>query len=436
MVLNQRLFMLADLFYNLALSALSPGASLFTSRRMKEDPVFWRGRLGHYDEAPRPGRPRIWLHAVSVGEVTGAVPTIHALQRAMPQSAIYLTVGTPQGFRFARHQVGDIITVFPYPLDFPRVLARAFRKLQPNIYVAFESEFWPNLFRFLRSRQIPAILLNGRLSTRSARRYKLLKPLFQPVFDHFRWLVMHSEEDRTNILELGISSERTMVLGSSKYDGLLMKADPDKERYWRKTLAIAGDKPVIVGGSLRRSECTGILRVFSAMREAHPGVVGIFAPRHLEQVPNIIQWLQAHGHSFQFLTKLEGGSEKRSQDIVVVDRIGALFDLYSLGDLIFCGGTLEPIGGHNILEPAAWAKPVFYGPHLQKVLHEHRILRDFGGSFLVESSDELLVQWRYWIRNLPVLREHGEKAREALNSLGGVTARQVDMIIRTLSGCR
>jgi 3-deoxy-D-manno-octulosonic-acid transferase len=115
-----------------------------------------------------------------------------------------------------------------------------------------------------------------------------------------------------------------------------------------------------------------------------------------------------------------------------VDRIGILFELYGLGDLIFCGGTMEPIGGHNILEPAAWEKPVFYGPHLQKVINEHNILQSFGGSFVANNSDELRRQWSRWIRDLPALEQHGRMAREALGKLGGSAVKQVELILNTI----
>jgi 3-deoxy-D-manno-octulosonic-acid transferase len=122
--------------------------------------------------------------------------------------------------------------------------------------------------------------------------------------------------------------------------------------------------------------------------------------------------------------------------VVLVDRIGILFELYGIGDLIFCGGTLEPVGGHNILEPAAWGKAVFYGPNVQKVQHEHLTLRSFGGSFEVRDADELLEVWSTWMGRLDILRRHGERAAQALESLGGVVPRQVRLIQSVLAGRR
>jgi len=422
-----------ELAYNLILNTAGYGVLPYLWSKAKDDPIFMEGRLGGFDLPPSiEKRPRLWFHAASVGEVTGAIPTLHAAHSRLPHAAIFLSVATLQGFRFAKKQLPGWTHVLPFPLDFPWVIKRAFNQLQPDLYVTFESEFWPNLYRFLERKGVPAVLLNGRISSRSARRYRNLKPLFQPVFERFRWLAMHSEEDRRNILTLGVPAEKTVVLGSSKYDGLSLRARPEKTHQWRGILSLPEDIPVVVAGSLRRSECLELMEVFQALRKIDERVVGIFVPRHLEQIPNMVQWLQEREIPFQLLSHIEAGEEKRRCCVVLVDRIGILFELYALGDLIFCGGTLEPIGGHNILEPAAWKKPVFYGPHLQKVPDEHRILQALKGSFPVHDDQDLQQQWSYWIRHLSELKPHGEMAGKALETLGGVAAKQVELLVSAL----
>ena len=399
-----------------------------------KDPAFLRGRMGRYDtNPPARGGPRIWFHAASVGEVNGATATLYALKEELPRSLVFLTVGTPQGYRYALDQLPPWVTVLPFPVDLTRVLERAFRFVNPDLYVAFESEFWPNLFRFLKRRRVPAVLLNGRLSERSAKRYRLLAPVFRPVFDHFSRLAMHSDDDLRNVLSLGVPRDRTLVLGSSKTDGLLARARPEKTLHWRKILRVEPQQPVVVGGSLRHSECVTLMEVFGALDRTAPPLLGIFVPRHLDRIPEMAAWLEERNIPFQRISRIEEGIEERRAQVILVDRIGILYELYSLGDLIFCGGTLEPIGGHNILEPAAWGKAVFYGPHLQKVLHEHNILHAMGGGFPVRDADDLLQQWLHWLQRLPELERHGAKALEALRKLGGVTAKQVEIIISSLS---
>ncbi len=421
--------------YNMLLETAGSVALRAMISRSTEDRAFWKGRMGDYGPGPLPsGSPRIWCHAASVGEVSGAIPTLEGILKTLPNAAVFLTVGTWQGHRAAYARAPRTVTVLPFPLDFRGVLEKAFGKIRPDLYVAFESEFWPNLAAFLRERGVPSVLLNGRVTDRSLDRYGLAKPLFRPIFQQFEWLAMHSEADRRNVLKLGARPDRTLVLGSSKYDGLSSRADPTRPARWKQVLQLPEDAVIVIGGSLRRSECTGLLDVFLKLAGTGDRLVGLFVPRHLEQVPNMVRWLEEREVPFQLLSSIEGRGEPRREAVVLVDRIGILFDLYGLGDLIFCGGTLEPIGGHNILEPAAWRKPVFYGPSVQKVQHEHLTLQTFGGSFVVRDTEELLKAWRTWVGRLDVLRRHGERAGEALEALGGVVGRQVRLIQSLFEG--
>ncbi len=418
--------------YNLILNGIQPEIVDLLSRKSLKDREFKRGRLGFYDDGViGAGRPRIWCHAVSVGEMTGAIPTLTELRRRMPSSTVLMTAGTPQGVKFARAQMPTEIAVLPFPLDFSQCVSRAVKTVEPDLFVNFESEFWPNFFRQLRSRNIPAVLLNGRISGSSERFYRLFSPLFKPVFQQFTYMAMHSKEDMDRALRLGTTPGRVMTLGSSKYDGLAGKATPGKAAYWKKLLRIENG-PVLMGGSLRRSETIELMRVFVRLREYLPDLMAIFAPRHMKNIPKMCDWLTKKNVRYNLLTDIEGGSQTRTAPVVLVDRIGVLGDLYSAGDLIFCGGTFEPVGGHNILEPAAWSKAVFYGPYLKKVLHEHRILHDFGGGFRMLDLEDLFSNWKKWLGDMKSLRKNGEAAFRALHSFKGVVARQVDLILQSL----
>jgi 3-deoxy-D-manno-octulosonic-acid transferase len=425
------------LLYNLLLNTAGYAAVKTMISRSPEEQEFWKGRMGDYGAAAVPaGSPRIWCHAASVGEVSGALPTLTGLLSAWPGAVMVLTVGTWQGYRAARTRAPESVAVLPFPLDFRRVLEKAFLTIRPDLYIAFESEFWPNLAAFLRKGGVPPVLLNGRVTRRSLERYRLMKPLFRPIFSQFEWLAMHSEEDRRHVLKLGSRPERTLVLGSSKYEGLSARVDPAGPARWREVLQLPEDVVTVIGGSLRRSECTAVLDVFLQLARTEPRLAGLFVPRHLEQIPNMVRWLEGRNVPFQLFSRIEAREEPRRESVVLVDRIGILFELYGMGDLIFCGGTLEPIGGHNILEPSAWRKPVFYGPHVEKVRHEHLTLQSFGGSFEVRDAGELLQTWSNWLGRLDVLRRHGERAGDALRSLGGVVERQVGLVRSVLEGLR
>lgn len=405
----------------------------FLSRKSLKDPEFKRGRLGFYDE-PKipPGRPRIWCHAASVGEATGAIPTLAAVKKRLPEASVFMTSGTPQGVKFARAQLPADVPVFSFPLDFSNSVSGAVSTLKPDLFVDFETEFWPNFFRELHSRGIPALLLNGRISRSSERFYRLFSPLFLPVFEQFTFMAMHSQEDMERAVRIGARPSKVMALGSSKYERLAEKACKKRAAFWKKLLR-TGNGPVIIGGSLRGSESIELMRVYRELRHFSTDLLAIFAPRHTENIPRMTEWLAKQNIAYDLLTQIEDGSRARTAPVVLVDRMGALFEIYSAGDLIFCGGTFEPVGGHNILEPAAWSKAVFYGPHLKKVLHEHRILRDFGGSFVAAGPDDLLFQWKKWLGDLNGLQKHGEAANRALNSLKGVVDRQVELILESVT---
>lgn len=416
--------------YNSLLDAFGSKIISFLSRGSLKDPEFRRGRLGLYEGTSVPsGKPGIWFHAASVGEATGAVPTLLALKKKLPEAGILLSSGTPQGILYARAHLPSDVPVIPFPLDFPLSVRRALDSLDPVLFVNFETEFWPNFYRELERRSIPALLLNGRVSESSERFYRLFTPLFRPVFNQFTRMAMHSQEDRNRAIRIGAPPEKLEVLGSSKYESLIARTRLGEAESWKKRLSLEEETPVLIGGSLRGMECIELMRIFQRLYADYPNLVGIFAPRHMHNIARMREWLAGERIAYDLITQIESGMRSRSAPVILVDRMGLLFELYSAGNLIFCGGTLEPVGGHNILEPAAWSKPVFYGPHLKKILYEHRILQNFGGSFPVRDAEDLLVQWKIWLKNPQGLKMHGERAKSALHSLGGVVNTQVNMII-------
>jgi len=426
--------------YNMALHLAGLPLLLFLQGKSREEKNFWKARLGlgkrnlHKDASLN-----LWFHAASVGEVTGAIPTLLGVRKRFPEARIFLSVATPQGFRFAQTQLPPSVTVIPFPLDFPWVLQKTLEEIKPALYVGLEGEFWPNLLHTLQNKNVPAVLLNGRLSQRSARRYARFRQLLRPLASHFSTLAMLTEEDRQNLLKLGIPNRSTRVLGSSKHDALTQRVDWTRVPFWKGLLNLEQSSPVVVGGSLRRLECIHLLEVFESLKKESPQAVGIFAPRHMKEIAPMSRWLEERHIPHHLLSDLQKGLTHRSRSIVLVDQIGILFELYGTGDLIFCGGTLEPIGGHNILEPAAWSKAVFYGPHLQKVQDEHNMLHSLKGSFVVTDPEDLLRVWRHWSQDLAGLQEHGHKARKALEKLAGVTDRHLEIIeaaLKKTSGMR
>ncbi len=373
------------------------------------------------------------MHAASVGEVTGAMATIDVLRRRYRRSALILTVGTPAGYRFARSRLSRWAAVYPFPLDLPPLWQKSLAYFRPELFVAFESEFWPGLYRCLRRHRVPALLLNGRLSDRSARLYHRFAPLFRPIFSYFNAVVMKSTNDLDNIVSLGARRDRAVVLGSSKYDAVAVRARLPLARDWRRLLNLRPEQAVVVGGSLRGRECTGLLEAVVELKREFPHLIGLFAPRHLDRVSEMERFLDRRREPYHLLSRLEAGTEKRARPLVLIDRMGVLFELYSLGDLVFCGGTLEPVGGHNIVEPVAWGKRVYYGPHIDNVVHEHAVLTRFGAGIRVGDQRQLVERWRRRLRWDAAAGPAADPQR-VLKELGGVAERQLRWIEMALGG--
>ena len=261
-----------------------------------------------------------------------------------------MTSGTPQGLKFARAQLPPDIAVLPFPLDFSECVSRAIDTLQPDLFIDFETEFWPNFFRELNGRNIPALLLNGRISGSSERFYRLFSPLFQPVFEQFTYMAMHSLEDMERAVRIGVAPRKVLVLGSSKYDGLVEKARPERADFWKKLLNV-GSGPVLIGGSLRGSESIELMRVFQQLRHLSADLLGIFAPRHMKNIPKMREWLAKENIDYDLLTQIEDGSRARTAPVVLVDRIGVLFELYSAG--AFFAEALSNLSAVTIF----WSRP-------------------------------------------------------------------------------
>lgn len=388
---------------------------------------FWKRRLlANWAPGASCFGPRVWFHAASVGEVAGALGVLRRLHDAHREVKLFLSVGTPQGYRFARSRVPETVHVLAAPLDVPWAVCRTISRLRPDLFVALESEFWPILHWCLRKHRVPVVLLNGRVSSRSWRRYRRFFSVFRHVFRSVQWASVKSEEDKVRLMNLGVPAHRIAVTGSSKYDALGERADRDSISLWKQRLTLPGGIPVLVGGSLRGGECLALLEIFWKLKEENANLVGIFAPRHLEKVPQMAEWLKNRGLSYDLLSSvLSGIQSRRSSDCLLVDGIGYLFELYGVGDLIFCGGTLAPVGGHNIVEPVAWGKTVYYGPHIHKVLEEHRVLQKYGVGIMVDSPEGL---YRRWQDILSARLLHGSDetaARNALNELCGAAELQI-----------
>ncbi|HTM31806.1 MAG TPA: 3-deoxy-D-manno-octulosonic acid transferase [Vicinamibacterales bacterium] len=305
----------------------------------------------------------IWIHAVSVGEVLTARPLIADLRKRHPGLRIFLSTTTIAGQQLARRSVLNVDAVFYFPFDLGIVVRRTLNLVRPKLFIMMETEIWPVLLRECRLRGIKTAVVNGRLSSRSFPRYRLIRPFMRRVLQDIDRFCVQSDESGRRFVELGADPARVIVTGSLKFDSL----DPPNQvrarervlRYFR----LQASRPVIVAGSTMKGEETAVLRAFRRVRATSPNTLLILAARHPERFAEVEQLCRQEGWRTVRRSELAIDAEPRA-DIVVIDTIGELATLYQLGTVVFVGGSLVPTGGHNVLEPAVFGKPIVIGPHM------------------------------------------------------------------------
>lgn len=379
------------------------------------------------------GAPRIWVHAVSVGEVTAAAPIIDALRGRYPGASIALSSSTETGQEMARRVAGKADLFFYYPLDIPWVVKKVLGYVRPDILVLLESEFWPNLIDRCRRRGTPVVLVNGRISPRSFNRYRLSRFFWKEVLASVDWLGMISPVDAERIGAFGGRTERITVEGNAKYDGLAARVAPSLREEALESLQIGAGEQVFVAGSTHEGEEDVVLEVFAALQRDFPGMCLVLVPRHTDRREEVLRKAREKGFSDTVtLSEIRAGRKRRGERVIVVDVIGELFKIYGLATVVFCGGSLVPKGGQNILEAAAWGKVVFYGPSMEDFTEERRILEATGAGKTVADGGALYREILDLLRNPDRLLRDGQTGKEAVLRHRGASdryARRIGLIL-------
>lgn len=391
-----------------------------------------RQRLGLYRRLPVNLRgPRIWLHAASVGEVQAAAVLIAELRRLEPTADFVLTTMTIHGRKLAEEQLGGDATCLLAPLDVPGIVDLVIHAVSPDIYVCIETELWPVLLRRLKTRSTPVVLVNGRMSERSAARYSRHAWLFGMVVANFDALCMISETDKARYLSLGAARQEITVTGNLKYDRAV-PADEERIRgRYRQLLAVDPDTEILITGSTHSGEEEILLPVFRALYDDRP-LLWVVAPRHLTRLPHIEELLRQNGIGFDRFSSLMSGGE-RQQAVILLDSFGELAELYSIGTYIFCGGSFVECNGHNVLEPAHWGRTVFYGPSMGDFQDAVDLLKAADGGVPVAGGRELLEKISFFRENPELYRQMCERAGRVARAQQGAAGRQAQVIVARLS---
>ena len=374
-------------------------------------------RLGHV--SPKlvqtlSGSPRVWIHAVSLGEVKVAAPIIKALRQILPGCSVMVSTTTKHGRELAAETFGEDIPVVYAPIDFIGSVRKALSRVRPDVLVFMETEIWPAWLTEARRMGIKTVLANGRISVRSIGSYLKLRLFFREVLRNVDAFSMIMEEDGARIRAMGADPKKIEINGNAKYDFLVGLADPAMEREMRQILNLEASHPVFVAGSTRGGEEAMVLDAYERILREFPDTVLIIAPRHIERTPEIGSLLEKRGFRYQLRSELDIDGAKRTEPVVIINTFGELFRLYSVGTVVFCGASLVPLGGQNPLEAAVWGKVVFYGPSMEDFLDAKSLLEEVGAGIAV-SSPEMLAEKAIWfIRHPDALKTYGARAREAV----------------------
>jgi len=392
-------------------------------------------KAGYYPEAlvqTLSGSPRIWIHAVSVGEVTAAMPIIKSLTSLMPESGVILSTGTEHGQALARTKIDAAASCVFAPFDFYLSTRRALQALNPDILVCVETELWPNWLMEARRSGIRTALVNGRISVRSIRRYLKIRPLMQETLKHVQAFSMIGDADAERIRQIGAPPDRIEINGNAKYDLLIHEADENIRAAMKKRYGLNDDRPVFVAGSTRGEEARIVLDAYEEILRSVPETLLIIAPRHVRRTRQIENQVRARGLSCQRRTELEDEGAVCSAPVIIIDTIGELQATYSIATVVFCGGSLVPRGGQNVLEAAVWAKPVLYGPSMEDFLDAKQMLDETGGGIQIKDGRELTEKTLYYIKHPEKARSVGECAFQAVSSHKGSAMKHAGVIKRVL----
>ncbi len=378
------------------------------------------------DRPEGPDRPVIWVHAVSLGEVVAAVPLVKALQGRHPEYRYIVTTVTETGREAVEQRLAGVAEHRYAPLDFSWAVTRMVDRLRPLLYVFVETELWPNLLWTLRARRVPAVLVNGRLSSRSFGRQDVggIRAFYRSVLRSVTLCLMQSDRDRQRIVALGADPVRVHTTGNIKFDQPLPEGPVD--RSLRRSLGVHEREQLFLAGSTHEGEEELLVSAYGQMVKARPSLVLMLAPRHIERVDRVETMIREAGFIAQRRSLIrEAGEGPR---VIILDTRGELARAYGEATAAFVGGTLVPVGGHNLLEPAVWGKPVLFGPHTDHCAEVAVLLQEAGGGRRVAGVEDLVRYLCEWLDDREACETVGQAARRVVLDNQGALNRSLEWI--------
>lgn len=388
----------------------------------------WQERFGFFTDPKI--RDSIWVHAVSMGEVNAAMPLIDALMQRYPDAPFVITTVTPTGSERVRRVYGKRVFNVYLPYDLPASIRRFLNRVHPRLAVVMETEIWPNLFFECQARDIPLIVANARLSEKSFRGYGPVRPLAQSALASARYVAAQSAVDAGRLRDLGAEPERLGIFGNLKYDMSVPPELGEQARQMRN--GWGARRPVWIAASTHEGEEEAVLKAHATVLRQVPDALLLLVPRHPERFKPVVEECRKSG--FATRTRSEDRAATSDTQCFVVDTLGELLRFYAAADVAFVGGSLVPIGGHNVLEPAALSVPVVVGPQTFNFVEITASLIDAGAALRVDDEQELAATVIRLFADPALRKRLGTAGQAAFAREQGGVLRTLEIVERVLDG--
>jgi 3-deoxy-D-manno-octulosonic-acid transferase len=387
------------------------------------DYLYLKERLGFRLPEEKRHERSLWIHAVSVGEVLSLQNLIRQIKERHPDWMIHFSTLTNTGMKVAKEKLGYADSIFFVPLDFKHVVKKFFTVLTPRLFILAESEFWPNLLREAKKQTNGTLLINGRISRHSFKRFRRLRFLTKRVLENIKLFLVQTETDKERLRQIGVNPNLIEVTGNLKSEVCLPLFTEKGILEMKRKLNISEMNKVVVAGSTHKGEEEQLLKAFREARKNNSRLLLILAPRHQNRFDEVERLCQDFSFNVGRKTLISSDSE---WDILILDTIGELAQFYALSDISFVGGSLVPWGGQNLLEPAFYGKPIFFGPYMDNFSALAEKFVESDAAKIINKKHDLVEM--FLIQDENSLEEMGSRARETLSSLQGATEKTIKVI--------
>ncbi len=400
---------------------------LFAKKRSRAGVLERLGVRSKNDNFTYGGNPVLWIHAVSMGEAMAIVPLVFRIKQAYPDSRVFVSTITETGRDVVLNQLQGVAEHLYLPLDYVAVINRVLNRIHPHAFMFVDTELWPNLLRTLQRRNIPTMLINGRLSSKSFDGYMKIRPFMRHVIQSISHCAMQSTRDVERMRALGAESERVVMTGNIKCDQELPVPNPQLEKSLGVFVGSARGCDMLVAASTHQGEEDALLTVYKRLLEEFPSLVLLLAPRHLDRVSEVETLIRSHSFVPVRRTLVSDDSKNnvRSMRVLILDTHGELPAMFQFATIVWVGGSWIPVGGHNLMEPAQWGKPVLFGPYMDHVSEMAEMMVASGGGIQVSSLEDMTRNMAGLLRDREQRVRVGDAARQVIKDNQGALDRTV-----------